>query len=523
MMSNGREHKYIYNMFYSERLKLCRLLDENEKWKELAGHMQFDVCTVQDIERKTRCGGSPSDELLTLWGRHNHTILELFILLSRMNHFKAMEEIKQSVDPRYHQLIKSYEEHLCTNFAQLGPRQINGNARNSEVSDSDNVAVITKSSKILNVLKPKQPNIVVQIESINNNNNAQTSDENNENVLTPPTNRSHQMPFQRRLSPQPQAKFLVSGVSDISSINESASAIPRISYDELQAATDNWNESNVLGRGGFGKVFKGLWKNTAVAIKRLEPPRGMTSAESYNTQMEQSMRELRYLNGCRHDNILSLYGYSMDEGREPCLVYQYMSGGSLERNFQRARHNLQPSLLWQQRKNIARGTARGLQFLHTYNREKPLIHGDIKSANILLDQCNEPRIGDFGLAREGPHTDYMKVTRIQGTRPYLPDEFLRGRKLSTKVDTYSFGVVLFEIATGLSVYDDKRKYKFLKDHVTAYCEEGQLDALQDLRSEDSSSHEAKNIFAELIKLGLICVNRIPNQRPEMVKVLELLE
>uniref|UniRef100_A0A6M2DKU2 non-specific serine/threonine protein kinase n=1 Tax=Xenopsylla cheopis TaxID=163159 RepID=A0A6M2DKU2_XENCH len=520
MMSNEREHKYIYNMFYNERRKLCRLLDDGDKWKELAGHMQFGISTIHEIERKTRCEGSPCDELLTLWGRHNHTVLELFVLLSRMNQVKAMEEIKSSVDPKYHLLIRNYEQNLCDNFAQLGQHQPNGIIRNSETTNSDNAAVITKSSKILNVPKPMQPNIIVQAESINNN--GVISNENNENILIP-SNKSNALPLQRRLSPQPQGKFLVSGISDISSINESASAIPRISYDELQSATDNWNESNVLGRGGFGKVFKGMWKNTAVAIKRLEPPRGMTSAESYNTQMEQSMRELRYLNGCRHDNILSLYGYSMDEGREPCLVYQYMSGGSLERNFQRSRQNLQSALIWQQRKNIARGTARGLQFLHTYNKEKPLIHGDIKSANILLDQCNEPRIGDFGLAREGPHTDYMKVTRIQGTRPYLPDEFLRGRKLSTKVDTYSFGVVLFEIATGLSVYDDKRKYKFLKDHVTMHCEENQQDILQDMKSEDSSSNEAKNIFNELIKLGLICVSKSSNQRPEMVKVLECLE
>ncbi|KAG8234857.1 hypothetical protein J437_LFUL013359, partial [Ladona fulva] len=96
---------------------------------------------------------------------------------------------------------------------------------------------------------------------------------------------------------------------------------------------------------------------------------------------------------------------------------------------------------WVQRQNIARGTARGLQFLHTIG-DKPLIHGDIKSANILLDQNFEARIGDFGLAREGPNNQYthIKVSRVHGTRPYLPDEFLRSKQISTKVDTYSFGI-----------------------------------------------------------------------------------
>lgn len=118
-------------------------------------------------------------------------------------------------------------------------------------------------------------------------------------------------------------------------------------------------------------------------------------------------RELKILNTVRHDNILPLYGYSQD-GDIPCLVCQFMPNGSLEDRLQ-CRQGTFP-LSWKQRFNIARGTARGLQFLHTISG-KPLIHGDIKSANILLDRNYEPKIGDFGLAREGPLTHYtsMKV------------------------------------------------------------------------------------------------------------------
>ena len=117
------------------------------------------------------------------------------------------------------------------------------------------------------------------------------------------------------------------------------------------------------------------------------------------------MGELRILNAVRHDNILPLYGYSLG-GDFPCLVYQFMPNGSLEDRLL-CRQAVQP-LTWEQRLNVARGTARGLQFLHTMS-DKPLIHGDIKSANILLDKNFEPKIGDFGLAREGPQTHYTHI------------------------------------------------------------------------------------------------------------------
>lgn len=144
-----------------------------------------------------------------------------------------------------------------------------------------------------------------------------------------------------------------------------------------------------------------------------------------------------------------------------------------------------------------------------------MIHGDIKSANILLDLNDEPRIGDFGLAREGPHSDYthMKVSRIHGTRPYLPDEFLRAKQISTKVDTYSFGVVLFEIATGLSAYNENRANKFLKDHVTNY--EGDITDIRDKRA----GTENESYFLSLIEIGKVCVSRKTKDRPEMRNVL----
>lgn len=270
-----------------------------------------------------------------------------------------------------------------------------------------------------------------------------------------------------------------------------------------------------LGKGGFGTVFKGTWKCTLVAIKRIE--RREDSADSHDLQLKQSITELHCLNVYRHDNVLPLYGFSLS-GLQPCLVYQYMPGGCLEQRLRARTPSSRPVFDWLRRLNVAKGVARGLQFLHTIG-DKPLIHGDIKSANILLDMNDEPRIGDFGLAREGPHSDYthIKVSRIHGTRPYLPDEFLRAKQVSTKVDTYSYGVVLFELATGLSAYSETRKNRFLKDHVILY--EGEIIDLRDTRA----GSNCDRYFVDLLQMGKVCVHKKPRDRPEMRTVLIELE
>lgn len=299
-------------------------------------------------------------------------------------------------------------------------------------------------------------------------------------------------------------------------INVLASSLPDIQYEDLRLGTDDWHIGNVLGRGGFGTVFKGRWKHTEVAIKRIEY-RG-SRGDAKNTmkiEMQQILNELRHLNSCRHDNILPLYGYSYG-GKEPCLVYQLMGGGSLE---DRITDKANP-LTMEQRKGIAIGTARGLQFLHTFS-SKPLIHGDIKPANILLDVCCTPKIGDFGLAREGSF-ESMEVSRAYGTKPFLPEEFLHERRLSTKVDTYSFGVLLFVLMTGLKAYDKSRvgKHGYLAYYMARYPRESLtqlVDATMKLTAESMA------FYVTVIQTGLDCTKESAEERPEMVQVMHSLD
>lgn len=305
--------------------------------------------------------------------------------------------------------------------------------------------------------------------------------------------------------------------------------VPLIPYAELQSATNNWM-GEVLGRGGFGIVYKGNWKMTQVAIKRIAYQKQDTDEkEKIQIQFTQSMNELKSLNVCRHDNVLPLYGFSID-GPEPCLVYQYMDGGSLEQRLRKGAINRLTNKAWdpltfKQRIAIAIGIARGLQYLHTFMDKKPLIHGDIKPANILLDSILVPKIGDFGLVREGS-IESMEVSCAYGTRGYVPDDFMRERTLSVKVDTFSYGVVLFELMTGLRAVDQHRDgdNKFLAIYMWSHFEND--NDLEDIRKFiDKTMHVDDDSFPAFkysLKMGLLCTKANLSERPDMVLVLEIL-
>ncbi|XP_071454890.1 serine/threonine-protein kinase pelle [Hetaerina americana] len=599
--ANRTNIKYIYDLPYFERKELCRILDHNDKWEELGGkYMNFDVMTIQYLRLYLMRGKSPTDELLTMWGHQNHTVLELFVLLSKMQHYQSMLTLKPFVDPHYHRLIYEGEENLTRIFqsppaAQFSPQPAcpSSPSKNDPSSGNRNVfqpvagpstsaaaqppvvqippstlnpQVKSMEVGLHNLNRPDPPHALVKPavvekpppighhpeEKIVNTDRGPfaaqpPSNEENANVRSgtpqvqpsgirgPPEEKESNIPFPE--SQRSTGRTKASEVTVASSVAESYGSIPHIAYKELLLATNGWDKVTVLGKGGFGTVFKGTWKNTHVAVKRIEL-RGGETASSHQAQMQQSLREMKFLNSYRHDNILPLYGYSLD-GDEPCLLYQFMPNGSLEDRLL-CRNGTAP-LPWLQRHNIARGAARGLQFLHTI-KEKPLIHGDIKSANILLDQNFEARIGDFGLAREGPNNQYthIKVSRVHGTRPYLPDEFLRSKQISSKVDTYSFGIVLFELATGLRAYDEARARKFLKDYVEFCIEEGTEMSLIDRRLEGAGTdwvgaeggiaacpnpefNFGNSIFVDLLRLGKLCVKRRPGERPEMVLVLQELD
>ncbi|KAG7541798.1 Protein kinase-like domain superfamily [Arabidopsis thaliana x Arabidopsis arenosa] len=212
----------------------------------------------------------------------------------------------------------------------------------------------------------------------------------------------------------------------------------QLDYRKIQTATDDFAESNKIGQGGFGEVYKGtLSDGTEVAVKRLSKLSGQGEAEFKN--------EVVLVAKLQHRNLVRLLGFCLD-GEERVLVYEYVPNKSLDYFlFDPAK---QSQLDWTRRYKIIGGVARGILYLHQDSR-LTIIHRDLKASNILLDADMNPKIADFGMARIfGLDQTQENTSRIVGTYGYMSPEYAMHGQYSMKSDVYSFGVLVLEIISG---------------------------------------------------------------------------
>ncbi|GMN65096.1 hypothetical protein TIFTF001_034166 [Ficus carica] len=288
--------------------------------------------------------------------------------------------------------------------------------------------------------------------------------------------------------------------------------LPLLSLPSITAATENFSLSNKLGEGGFGPVYRGrLEDGQEIAVKRL--------SISSEQGVEELKNEVKTIAKLQHRNLVKLIGCCI-QAEEKLLVYEYMPNKSLDLFiFDQKQGKL---LEWSKRFQIICGIARGLQYLHQDSRLR-IIHRDLKASNILLDNEMSPKISDFGLARifKGDQTE-EQTGRVIGTYGYMAPEYASEGLFSIWSDVFSFGVLVLEIVSGKKSRGFHRESRgpSLIGHAWTLQKDGSTLGLLDKHVRESH-HDVKQVL-RCIHVGLLCVQQIPTDRPNMSSVVVML-
>ncbi|XP_011622567.1 L-type lectin-domain containing receptor kinase IV.2 [Amborella trichopoda] len=283
----------------------------------------------------------------------------------------------------------------------------------------------------------------------------------------------------------------------------------RFTYTELSAATNGFRERDMIGIGGFGRVYRGVLPSSGldVAIKRL-------SGDSMQGERE-FIAEVTSVGRLRHRNLIQLHGWCKRKG-ELLLVYDYVSNGSLDNLLFDNKDTVLP---WETRYQILIGAAKGLLYLHE-ECEQRVVHRDVKASNILIDSDLNPKLGDFGLARTYVHGVNSSTTRIVGTLGYLAPELTRTGKATTSTDVFGFGAVMLEVACGRRPIEPEKcnRELVLVDWIRELHCRGTL-----LEAADPKLDVFEPEGMELVlKIGLLCSHPLPGYRPSMRRVVQFL-
>jgi len=283
-----------------------------------------------------------------------------------------------------------------------------------------------------------------------------------------------------------------------------------MSINMLRMATNNFSEQNIIGRGGFGVVYRGeLEDGTQIAVKRME------AAVVSNKGLSEFQSEITVLTKVKHRHLVGLLGYCAD-GNERLLVYEYMPQGTLSQHLFEYRELQEKPLTWMMRLTIALDVARGLDYLHNL-AHRSFIHRDLKPSNILLTDDFRAKVSDFGLVKLAPEGKYSVETRLAGTFGYLAPEYAVTGRVTTKADVFSFGVVLMELLIGRRALDETQTEENM--HLVTWFQRMMVKNKNDFRSAvdptmivDDETYKTMTIVAELAGH---CTSREPYQRPDM--------
>ncbi|XP_035863793.1 interleukin-1 receptor-associated kinase 1 isoform X2 [Sander lucioperca] len=484
-MSGDLRGPFLYNLPPSVLWEFCRIMDglSDLDWTRFASEVLGDQIAVRLAERRER----RTDWVMNHWGHRNGRVGELIDLL----------ECLQLLRPR--DVILSWA---------------------SGLKPSPSPSPSLPPPPPPPPTRPPPPTVPPSPDPSDPTCRLSTTDKGGGRTLPRPA------------PPPPDLKSDLHRPPEAPPVVASGSGVMCWSYEEVHAGTAGFCPSLQVGEGGFGVVYRATLRKTDCAVKRLKQDCLLDLTllkESFQTEVDQ-------LSKFRHPNIVDLLGFCKEEG-SVCLIYSYMENRSLEDRL----HNEGVSLSWSQRLGVVEGASAALQFLHSPpGGHKALIHGDVKSSNILLDRHLVAKLADFGLARfvsRGPPgrtatktASIGQTATVRGTLAYLPDEYVRNGELGTALDVYSFGVVLLEVLTGRRALEKDRKSgeRYLKDLVEevedsptgspAAAWRKQLDH----RLITGGAAELAGCM-EVVALACRCLDKKRKKRPAMTEVFDKLQ
>ncbi|KAK6124354.1 hypothetical protein DH2020_041924 [Rehmannia glutinosa] len=282
------------------------------------------------------------------------------------------------------------------------------------------------------------------------------------------------------------------------------------SYQNIESATNNFSEENIIGIGGNGKVYKGVFPGgSEVAVKRIshENSEGIRAFSA----------EISSLGRLKHRNLVGLRGWCKKEKGSLILVYDYMENGSLDKRVFECDEN--NTLSCEDRIRILKEVASGILYLH-YGWESKVLHRDIKASNVLLDKEMNAKLGDFGLARMHDHDKVNNTTLVVGTVGYLAPEIAKTGRASTQTDVFSYGVLIFEVISGRRPIEQGKPP--LVEWLWELYRKGELVSGVDPRLRGIGEVDEEKV-ERVLHLGLLCAHPDPKSRPTMRQVVKLLE
>ncbi|NXY25475.1 IRAK2 protein, partial [Atrichornis clamosus] len=461
---------YIHSMPAWVLEDFCQKMDclSDYDWMRFASYVITDQTELRKIKCMEKTGISITRELMWWWGVRLATVQELLDLLQGLQLYRAAQvildwaSVSNVTSPKKEELVEPPKQEIISAPPIEGKRREKENEISLLPSPYSHLGAAPAgravSEGVLYSLPAPPPPPRDLLNSL----------QSNAPVVSSVKPCSSSTPQQETMADLPSGSLLWT-------------------QREITTATNSFSDKNRICEGTFADVYKGQRNNTVYVIKRLKEAstapsftRGCLECTSPNSTQRFFHTEVQICFRCCHINILQLLGFSVETGLH-CLIYPYLPNGSLQNKLQC--HDDSAPLTWEMRINISVGVIRAVEYLHNFG----ILHGNIKSSNVLLDENFTPKLGHSGLRLHSSDkkSEYamMKTKVLQASLTYLPEDFVRHGQLTEKVDMFSCGVVLAEILTGIKALDENRQPIYLKDMIA--------DEIQ--TAKESSHSKVKNL------------------------------